>query len=914
MNSATRTHLLVASFAVLALTAAWVGPARAAAPVLNPIANMTVGVGGCSPPSDDQAISATDPDGDAITFTSTGPSFMTLTPNTQAGNTRTGNIHVGAPPPGTFGSFPASVTATAGGESDTKTFTITIVTTDQAPALAQPSNMTVTEGTTADQTLSALDPCGAPLTFSTVTGPTFMTVTTTNGTRGNVHLAPGFTDAGTYAATVRASNGSVSNNKTFTITVTQFNRAPVLNQPANMTVEPGFTADQIITGSDADGEALTFSKVSGPTFMTVTTTNATTGNIHLATGFSEPFGTASATVSASDGLLTDSKSFTITVGQCHAAPVLAQPANMTVNEGTTADQGIVATDACGYALTFSKAAGPAFMTVTTTSPGSGTGTGNIHLAPGFADSGTYAATVSVSNGEFTTQKSFTVTVNNSTGAPVLVPIANMTVCSGTTGDQAISATDPDGDAITFTFTGPNFMILNLNPQVGNTRTGNIHIAPSVGTSGTFAASVTATANGESNTKSFTITITSSSPPPVLDQPANMIVAEGATADQPLRATSACGIPLTFSKVSGPLFMTVTTISPGPGTATGNIHLAPGFAVAGTYAATVRASDGSLANDKTFTITVNSVNRCPTSNPGGPYSGVLSAPVPFDGTQSSDPDGTSLSYVWDFDASDGITIDAVGPTPSHAFLVPGTFTVTLTVTETASPFCSHTATTTLTILSTCGATVFNGYDVIRLASGKPTWFAFVQPAGECYSNADVVLSSFVLKYAGRQIPAEVTKTAINSDKNGDGIQEIRVTFSKADLRTLFSGTGLGNGHNLVDVTIEASTVTGGTLQGTTQVDVISNSDFSAASVSPNPLNPSATLTFTTTRQGFAKIELFDIAGRLVRTILDERTLAAGTHEVKIEGRGQRGETLASGVYFIRGVSADGKFTKAIAILK
>jgi hypothetical protein len=187
-------------------------------------------------------------------------------------------------------------------------------------------------------------------------------------------------------------------------------------------------------------------------------------------------------------------------------------------------------------------------------------------------------------------------------------------------------------------------------------------------------------------------------------------------------------------------------------------------------------------------------------------------------------------------------------------------------------------------------------------------------GGCYSNADVVLSSFVLKYAGRQILADVTKTTINSDKNHDGIQEIQVSFSKANLRILFSGTGLGNGHNLVTVTLEANLTTGGRLSGTTQVDVFNNGDFSAASISPNPLNPHAMLTFTTERAGFARIELFDIGGRLVRTILEERSLATGTHEVKIEGRGQRGETLASGIYFIRGVSADGTFTKTIAILK
>jgi hypothetical protein len=215
---------------------------------------------------------------------------------------------------------------------------------------------------------------------------------------------------------------------------------------------------------------------------------------------------------------------------------------------------------------------------------------------------------------------------------------------------------------------------------------------------------------------------------------------------------------------------------------------------------------------------------------------------------------------------------------------------------------------------CLPTVFNGYDVIRLGSGKPTWFAFVQPAGGCYANTDVLLSSFVLKYAGKQIPADVSKSTVVTDKNGDGIQELRVTFSKENLRTLFSGTGLGNGHNLVSVTIEANLAAGGILQGTTQVDAFNNGSFSAPEVAPNPLNPSATLTFTTSHAGFVRIELYDVSGRLVRTILDEPMLSPGPHEARIEGRGPRGEPLASGIYFIRGDSAEGEFTKTVAILK
>jgi PKD repeat protein len=242
---------------------------------------------------------------------------------------------------------------------------------------------------------------------------------------------------------------------------------------------------------------------------------------------------------------------------------------------------------------------------------------------------------------------------------------------------------------------------------------------------------------------------------------------------------------------------------------------------------------------------------------------------------------------------------------------GNYTVTLTVADPSG--CSDTSTTLATIVNACPATVFNGYDTIRLGSGKPYWFAFVQPATGCYANTDVVISSFVLKYADRQISAS-GKTSTGGDKSGDGIQEIKISFSKENLRALFTGTGLGNGHNLVTVTLEASLTTGGIIQGSTQVDVFNSGSFSAPTVAPNPLNPSAVLTYTTSRVGFVRIDLFDIQGRLVRTLVDEPALAAGAHEATIDGRGARGEKLPSGVYFVRGSSNEGEFKQLITILK
>ncbi|HET9950519.1 MAG TPA: PKD domain-containing protein, partial [Candidatus Eisenbacteria bacterium] len=200
-------------------------------------------------------------------------------------------------------------------------------------------------------------------------------------------------------------------------------------------------------------------------------------------------------------------------------------------------------------------------------------------------------------------------------------------------------------------------------------------------------------------------------------------------------------------------------------------------------------------------------NCPVSAPGGPYTGLVGVPLDFDGTASSDPDGEPLAFAWDFDTSDGIGEDALGPTPVHAYERPGRYAVLLTVSSgNELEFrCSNSSITTAEIGAICAASVVKGNDAIHLGSGGAAWFASIQPASGCYANTDVILSSFVLRYEEKQIQASAVKSAIG-DKDGDGIEEICVSFSKSDLKALFAGTRIGNGHRRISVTIAANLAT------------------------------------------------------------------------------------------------------------
>jgi len=341
---------------------------------------------------------------------------------------------------------------------------------------------------------------------------------------------------------------------------------------------------------------------------------------------------------------------------------------------------------------------------------------------------------------------------------------------------------------------------------------------------------------------------------------------------------------------------------------GTFSWTPTIVQAGTYSVNFVAANA-LSNIATTVITVLDACPLPLADAGGPYLASLGGAIQFDGTGSSDPSGGNLSYSWDF--GDGTS--GTGATVVHTYSNFGVFTVTLTVQNSCG---SDVATTTASIIQSCvNAFASGGNKSIRLDSGKPQWCVQVEPIGGCYANSDVVLSSIVAQYPGgavSQIAAISGKSTISGDKNQNGIDEITACFRKEDLRQLFSA--LPQGETLVDVTIRMDLITGGQVSGLLGIRVFKSGATLAAQVNPNPFNPRATLSFVTTRAGFARARLYDASGRLVRTLMDQPSLAAGHHDVPVDGRGASGEALASGVYWFRVDTAEGSASGRVVLMK
>jgi hypothetical protein len=67
-------------------------------------------------------------------------------------------------------------------------------------------------------------------------------------------------------------------------------------------------------------------------------------------------------------------------------------------------------------------------------------------------------------------------------------------------------------------------------------------------------------------------------------------------------------------------------------------------------------------------------------------------------------------------------------------------------------------------------------------------------------------------------------------------------------------------------------------------------------------------------GSVSAGLFDVSGRLVRQIVREVSMEAGEHDLVIDGRDDRGNRLATGVFFYRLETPEGIGQGRIVVAK
>ena len=83
--------------------------------------------------------------------------------------------------------------------------------------------------------------------------------------------------------------------------------------------------------------------------------------------------------------------------------------------------------------------------------------------------------------------------------------------------------------------------------------------------------------------------------------------------------------------------------------------------------------------------------------------------------------------------------------------------------------------------------------------------------------------------------------------------------------------------------------------------------------PNPFNPRTTIRFDLARPGSVSLAVYDVAGRLVRQLIDE-PMTRGSHEVTWQGNDRGDRTAAAGVYFLRLKANDTVSARRVTLIK
>ena len=83
--------------------------------------------------------------------------------------------------------------------------------------------------------------------------------------------------------------------------------------------------------------------------------------------------------------------------------------------------------------------------------------------------------------------------------------------------------------------------------------------------------------------------------------------------------------------------------------------------------------------------------------------------------------------------------------------------------------------------------------------------------------------------------------------------------------------------------------------------------------PNPFNPTTNIKYSIPKEGNVKIQVFDITGKLVTTLVDQN-MSTGSYTVTWNGRNSSGQSVVSGIYLYRIQANDFVAVKKMVMLK
>lgn len=478
-----------------------------------------------------------------------------------------------------------------------------------APVLTSISNQSVNENATLNVNVSASDSDSDPITLTASNLPSFGSFTDNSNGTGTVSFAPDYFDAGVYAGiTITATTTDGSDSDSFTLTVNNVNRAPVLAAIGDVTVVEEGSYEIEVSASDADGSAPSLSASNLPSFASFTDNGDGTGLLTVAPDEGDAGTYSDLTVTANDGIDTDSESITVTVvvPGITSYDIEASTSDQVVyNTGTLwnvtkiehrVGRGDVNYDYSAAVIPFQLPAisGPVTSASLSLHLFSISGSTSSHIdVYGLG----YRSSASVQSGDF---YQGTYDGDSTDATAIMEDFATPSTSTGELLIDSGSAADALVDYLNAQITAGaeegDWVFIRLSPDAleGSTRYFGFR-------------SANYTTASERPILSVTLGGTVSTSPPVLSAIADQSVDEDGSLDVSLSATDADSDTITLSATGLPSFADFTDNGKG----TGTITFEPDFTDAGLYAnITVEATTVDGMDAKSFDLTVVNTNRSP----------------------------------------------------------------------------------------------------------------------------------------------------------------------------------------------------------------------------------------------------------------------------------------------------------------
>jgi hypothetical protein len=419
------------------------------------------------------------------------------------------------PAPQQSGTATVTLTVSDGELSASDPFVVTLASSDDAPTISAIANQTTPEDTPKTVSFTVADPdtALASLTPSVSFDPSGVVQSVSfsgSGANRSLTVTPKANRSGSALISVTISDASGGVSTSFTLTVTPVNDAPTVNGPANQTItEDSSTGSLSFSVADVDSGSLTVTAASNNTSLipnasiVVAPVTGAPGarSVTVTPAANRSGGPATITLTVSDGSLTGTDTFTVTVNASNDPPTITGPADQAIAEdGSTGALSFSVADIDSATLTVTASSSNTTLIPNANvaiSPASGApGNRTLTVTPAAnGHGGPVTITLQVSDGSLSASDTFSVTVTSVNDPPTISDITNKTVEPNTsTGSIAFTVSDPDGDTLTASASSSVTRVVpNANISLGgsgNNRTLTLQPGANQGGTSTITVQVT----------------------------------------------------------------------------------------------------------------------------------------------------------------------------------------------------------------------------------------------------------------------------------------------------------------------------------------------------------------------------------------------------------------------------------------